>query len=418
MSKNEVVIVGAGLAGLCCARRLHQAGIPFVILEAADGVGGRVRTDVVDGFLLDRGFQVLLTAYPEVRAQLDFDALDLKPFLNGALIRRRGEFIRIADPWRVPGAFVPMAFSRIGTVADKFRLYRLRSRILNASIEELFSAEDISTLQFLQRLRFSKRMIESFFQPFFGGILLDPQLGASSRMMQFALQMLADGDVAVPAKGMGEIPRQLAAGLPPDSIHLGAQVVSRGPGAVVLGSGERVEGKAIVIATDGPEALRLLPLKTNMSSRSVTCLYFAAKEPPIEDPLLVLSGGSRGPVNNLAVMNLVAPEYAPAGENLISVTVLGMPARDEAALIHMVRRQLKRWFGLVADEWRHLRTYAIDHALPGVRPLEWQLPNAIEPGLYVCGDHRGTPSLQGAMESGRLAAETILTDWGVSPPSD
>ena len=345
MSQIDAIIIGGGLAGLCCARHLHQEGLSFTLLEASDGPGGRVRTDELDGFLLDRGFQVLLTAYPEAQDVLDYDALDLCTFVPGALVRKDGQFFRISDPWREPGTWFRNFFSPIGSMADKFRLSRLRSHVLGRSIEELFDAPEMSTRQALDRYSFSPRFIEEFFRPWFGGIQLESKLNASSRMFEFIFRMMSDGDVAVPARGMGQIPAQLAAALPEGSLRLNARVQQIDGRTVTLTSGETLTAPNIVVATEGPESNRLLRVRMSIPSRSVTCLYFAAPEAPIDEPILVLGGSGRGLINNLAVMSNVSPSYAPAGQHLVCVTVVGLPTRDERSLITNISGQLKRWFG-------------------------------------------------------------------------
>jgi phytoene dehydrogenase-like protein len=413
VNQPDVLIVGAGLAGLCCARRLHRAGVSFRILEASDAPGGRVRTDEVDGFLLDRGFQVLLTAYPEALAELDYDALRLAAFVPGALVRMGGRFNRITDPWRDPGSVLSTLFSPVGSLLDKYRVYRLRKEALGRSVEEIFFQEEMSARQSLQRRRFSRGMIHSFFQPFYGGILLDSTLGCSARMFEFVFKMLAEGDAAIPERGMGAIPAQLAESLPPDSIQLETRVAAVEGTKVTLESGDSLRAAAVVIATEGPEAARLLGGERGVPSRGVCCLYFAAKEPPVEEPIIVLNGGSKGVINNLVVMNTLHPGYAPEGEFLVSVTTLGNQTRDDQTLLNMVRAQLKRWYGLVALEWRLIGLYRISHAQPVVFPMEWIKETRAGAGQYVCGDHRSTPSIQGAMMSGRLAAEALLADAGI-----
>jgi phytoene dehydrogenase-like protein len=413
MSDPDVLIVGAGLAGICCARQLQKHGIDFRILEASDQVGGRVRTDEFDGFLLDRGYQTLLTGYPEALDQLDYEALALRPFVPGAVVRYHGRFVRLTDPWREPGAFLNTLFSPIGTLPDKFRMWRLRGDLLRRSIEEIFQGEETSTLQALRRRGFSIRMIENFFKPFLGGILLDGKLTASSRLYEFITKMLAEGDRALPAKGIGAIPQQLAATLPADAVRFEARVNALGQGEVTLESGETLRARSIVLATEGPEAFRLLGYNRAINSRSVSCLYFVARESPIEEPILYVNGGSRGPINHVCVPNLVQPSYAPEGSWLVSVSVVGWPTSDDKILVNMVRTQLRRWFGLIAQEWRLLRIYRVHHAHPVVYPMEWQQPQKLTDGLYYCGDHRATPTMQGAMESGRLAAESLLRDLGI-----
>jgi phytoene dehydrogenase-like protein len=412
MSKTDVVIVGAGLSGLSCARRLQREGVAFQLLDAADAVGGRVRTDEVDGFQLDRGFQVFLTAYPEAVEQLDYESLRLCGFISGALVRYRGRFEKVTDPWREPGGMLANLFTPVGSLMDKLRVARLRSDLTRMSLEEIFAAPETSTLQALQRRRFSQRMVDMFFTPLFGGVLLDSKLAASSRMFEFVFKMMAEGDVALPERGMRAIPEQMAERLPDGAVRLGARVQTVEPRKVTLTTGEEISCEAVVVATEGPEAARLVGALRSVPSRQVTCMYFAAREAPIEEPILVLDGNNRGPVTNLCVPNLVAPSYAPKGEYLVSLTVLGAPSRDEHTLMEMTRKQMKRWFGLVAQEWRHLKTYRISHALPAVTPLEWHRPARLSQGLFVCGDHRSTPSINGALESGRIAAETLLREFG------
>ncbi|MBI4891244.1 MAG: FAD-dependent oxidoreductase [Acidobacteria bacterium] len=408
MAKSDVLIIGAGLAGLCCARKLQKEGIGCRILEASDGVGGRVRTDAVDGFLLDRGFQVLLTAYPEALDQLDYDGLDLCAFLPGALVRYEGHFRRLADPWRGGGTMMGSLFSPVGKFSDKLRLSSLRGSVMRKSIEEIFATPETSTLQNLRKRHFSHRMTDYFFRPLFGGAMLDTKLASSARMFEFIFKMFCEGDAAVPAKGMGAIPAQIAASLAPGTVQLNCRVHSMTPGQVKLTTGDVLEAGEIVLATEGDEALRLAGESKKLSNRGVCCFYFAAKEPPVDEPMLVISGSNRGPINNLAVMNLVAPAYASKDEFLVSVTTVGQPSRDDNTMIAAVRQQLKRWYGLVTEEWRLIRYYRIERALPSVFPLERVQRPKLSEGLYVCGDHRATPSIQGAMESGRAAAESLI----------
>jgi phytoene dehydrogenase-like protein len=410
--KPDVIVVGAGLAGLACALRLHEAGAGVRVLEASDAVGGRVRTDVVDGFRLDRGFQVLLTAYPETRRVLDYAALDLRPFLPGALVRRSSRFHELSDPWRRPERAWRSLTAGVGTLGDRLRMARFRRRVRRGSLEELFLRPEASAAERLHAEGFSAEMIEAFFRPLFGGVLLDRALAASSRMLEFVFRMMAEGGVAVPAAGMQAIPEQMARRLPGETVRLGARVASVSPVAARLESGEEVRGDAVVVATEGPEAARLAGLPAP-GSRPVTCLYFAAGEPPVAEPILVLDGDGTGPVNNLCVPSQVAPGYAPAGAALVSASVVGGAQSDagDEALELAVRRQMEGWFGSGVRGWRHLRTYHVRHAQPEQRP-GWLEPVErevrLESGLFVCGDHRDTASLHGAMLSGRRAAEAVL----------
>ena len=382
----DVLIVGAGLAGLACARHLADAGVSFQMIEASDGIGGRVRTDEFDGFLLDRGFQVLLTAYPEAQRTLDYHALELKKFTPGAFSWFAGRMNKLVDPWRTPGGWSEALSSDFGGFLDKLHILRLRSRLRSSSIDQIFKRPERSTRDALIAGGFSEEFIHRFFRPFFGGILLDGELKSSSRMFEFVFKMLAEGDIAVPARGMGAIPAQLASHLPPDSIRLNTHAESLHENELTLTAGESLRARAIVVAADGPGAAHLVG-EAEPASRSVTCFYFSTDEPPVPHPMLVLNGGDvdaevyhyplngdgAGPVNNFAVISQVAPSYAPAGKSLVSVTVLGTQQLTDQQLGGFIIAQMKNWFGTVASSWRHLKSYRIPHAQPQ------QFPGALEP---------------------------------------
>jgi phytoene dehydrogenase-like protein len=411
-STPDVLIVGAGLAGLCCARHLQEKGVTFRILEASDGVGGRVRTDEVDGFLLDRGFQVLLTAYPEARDVLDYARLDLKPFHHGALSWYAGRMNKLIDPWRNSGMWWEAIRSDFGSFSDKLRITGLRSRLRRTSIEQLFRNPDRPTRDALASAGFSKELIHRFFRPFLGGILLDGELQSSSRMFEFVFKMLSEGDTVIPAKGMGAIPAQVAEKFPAGSILLNTHVDSLHESELTLAGGETLRARAIVVATEGPAAAHLVG-EVEPASRSVTCFYYSATEPPLAEPILVLNGDGAGPVNNFSVISQVAPSYAPKGKHLVSVTVLGTQALTEVQLGGFIIAQMKNWFGKVASSWQLLRSYRIAQAQPQQFPgaLEPpQRPVRTRPGVYVCGDHRDNASINGAMVSGRRAAEAVWSD--------
>jgi phytoene dehydrogenase-like protein len=408
----DVLIVGAGLAGLCCARKLQEKGVSFQIIEGSDGIGGRVRTDLVDGYLLDRGFQVLLSAYPEAKANLDYSRLGLKAFTPGAFSWYAGKMNRFVDPWRTPGSWWEGFRSEFGTLGDKVRIARLRSRVMGSSIEEIFSRPERSTKEALESAGFSKEMIHRFFRPLWGGIMLDGELKTSSRMFEFVFKMLSEGDSSLPARGMGAIPMQLVEKFPAGSIRLDAPVEALRENELTLKGGEPLRARAIVIAAEGPSAAHLVG-EVEPASRSVTCFYYAAEECPVPEPMLLLNGDGAGPVNNFAVLSQVAPSYAPAAKHLISVTVLGTQALTEVQLGGFIIAQMKNWFGTVASSWKLIRSYKIAHAQPQQYPGALEPPARpvrVRPGVYVCGDHRDNASIQGAMVSGRRAAEAVLSD--------
>jgi phytoene dehydrogenase-like protein len=407
---RPVVIVGAGLAGLACATRLTAAGVPVRILEASDGIGGRVRSDRIDGFIVDRGFQVVLTAYPELHRQFDIARLDLREFAPGALVWRERRGHIVSDPFRDPRHALTTALAPIGSLLDKLRVALLRARVRSGHPARLLAGADASTLDALRAAGFSDRMIERFFRPLVGGIQLDPELGDSRRMFDIIFRMLADGAAAVPAEGMGAIPQQLASQLQPDQIEFNAPVSGIRPGGVEV-STRLIPARAVVVATDGPTASRLLGL-TPVKSKSVGSVWFAADRAPTDSKLVILDGSGRGPVLNVAVMSNVAPSYAPTGGHVIAAALPGVIDGDLEAL---TRAQLRQWWGAQVDRWQVLATHRIEHGQPRQSsPFTPKRSVALADGIFVCGDHRDTSSSQGALFSGRRTGEAVLAALGRS----
>ena len=409
---HEVVIVGAGLAGLSCARTLAAAGIDVRIVEKSDGVGGRVRTDSVDGYRLDRGFQILLTAYPELDRWFDLDALELCRFAPGARVWDGHRFHTVGDPLRRPLDLLPTITAPIGSVADKLRLLRLIVSVRTGRAAELLRRPDMSTLERLRSAGFSQRFIDSFMRPLFAGIQLDPELEVSSRRFEMILRMLAVGASAVPARGMGELSTSLASGLTSGSIRYGIAVESVGDGSVSMADGRTLRARAIVIATDGPTASRLLRVVHDPGSRPVSALWFSMSDAPVRGKHILLDGVGTGPARNVAVMSTVAPQYAPTGRSLLVAAVPG-PAALESDLESRVRAQLSGWFGSTVDSWDTLRVDVIRHGQPlQTPPFSPKQSIRVSDTTWVCGDHRDTASLQGALFSGRRTAEAVLAGLG------
>jgi phytoene dehydrogenase-like protein len=416
MKSKPVVVIGAGLSGLCCARLLLKHNIDVLVLDAQDDVGGRVRTDHVDGFLLDRGFQVLQTAYPEASAQLNYDSLRLDSFDPGALIRTQGRMVEMSDPWRKPSKLLSTAFNGIGTLRDRLKLAKLRWYVTHASFDALWREPESTTHEYLRSTcGLSNDIINRFFRPWFSGVFLEKDLSTSSGFFRFLFRIFALGDASLPEQGMSAIPRQLAAELTPDMLRLSTPVDSLvDRHHVRLRNGESIDCRAIVLAVEGREASKLTSgMIHSPEFRATTCFYFAAPQAPFGEPLLVLNGDNEGPVNNLCVVSNVSKSYAPAGQALISASVVGKELMDSGDLSNTVRQQLRQWFGSQVDAWSLLRRYDLPIALPaqqaGFRDsLTGQ--SRLGDGLYYCGDYCETASIQGAMVSGRKAAETIIAD--------
>ena len=441
-----MVIVGAGVAGLACARLLHAAGTGVLLLEASDDVGGRVRTDRhPEGWLLDRGFHIYLDSYPEALRQLSNAALDLRPFYAGALVRTEGDgqparWQRVADPARhlLDALATLLPSNTVGDVVDKLRVGLLRLASLLTQPYGFLTAPETSSLARLQQWGFSTRMIDTFWRPFLGGIFFDRQLGVSDRLLTFVMRSLATGENCLPAAGIGAVARQLASALPPARVRLNASCSSiaraapDGPWQLSLSDGSSVSASAVVLAVEGPEAIRLLSslgedvspadALTPRPAVGTVCLYFAAPGgAPSREPILYLNGTGEGLVNNACFPSTVAPSYAPPGlGDLVSASLVGIPPpgseldpRSEEGgrrLAQAVYSELAQWFG-GAQGWRHLATYVVPFAQPGQAP-----PTVLErsvrlaSGLFVCGDHREAATLDGALRSGRRAAEAVLAE--------
>ena len=406
---EEIIIIGAGLSGLACAIALQKAGKRPLLLEASDGPGGRVRTDEVDGFLLDRGFQVYLDAYPTAGQLLDLPKLDLHAFEPGALVYRAGKLHRVIDAFRRPKELLNSVLAPIGSLFDKARIGRLRFSLMRKPIEDIAESEDVATEQYLRDFGFSSTIIDRFFRSFYGGIFLERELRTSSRMFGFTFKMFSKGSATLPAQGMGQISKQLAQHLPEDRIRYDSQVSHVKGNEVHLASGQVYSASQIVMATPFHQAGQLLPeLKIpDIGWRSVTNVYFSASKSPINEALIVLNGEGRGLVNNVAVLTDVVPGYAPDGQALISVSVLGLPT--ETDLPQKVQEELEGWFGSDVKTWKHLRTDRIEHALPEQLPHADALPEVKAP-YYLCGDYCVSASIEGAIISGQETASKLLSD--------
>ncbi|WP_247232826.1 NAD(P)/FAD-dependent oxidoreductase [Telluribacter sp. SYSU D00476] len=406
-----VVIIGAGMAGLTCAHYLNQAGIACLVLEAADAVGGRIRTDLVDGFRLDRGFQILITAYPETRRLLDYPALQLGKFRSGAAIRYDNDFMEVADPRRDPEFIWESIKAPIGSLADKLRLVKLVKDIVgtDTTTQDFFREEGPSTLDYLKEQGLSDQMIDTFFRPFFGGIFLEDGLVTSSNFFRFVFRQFYDGEAALPATGMQAIPEQVAARLPTGSVRLNTRVRGIDGQMVYLDNGDAIRAEQVVLATDARSADHLLGQPTDRQFNTTTCTYFAADRSPHSQRLLLLNPAVDSAVHHVAVLSDVVPSYAPAGKALISVSTQVPGRPDQEVSEAAIRQVLRGWFGDEVLQWQYLKTYYVKDALvrygAGSQPVELR----VREGLYRCGDYTAYPSLNAAMLTGRQVAEMIVT---------
>jgi phytoene dehydrogenase-like protein len=408
-----VVVVGAGLSGLAAARHLTQHGVEVTVLEASDAVGGRVRTDVIDGYRLDRGFQLYNPAYPEGARVLDHDALNLRPFLAGARIvvdRGGRRVMRVADPRRAPSWALPSLMARIGSPVStaRFGAYALSRAV--RSVSSLHGDPDVTSAEALRRAGVDDTLMERVLRPFLSGVFLESELTTSRRFLDVVLKSFVRGTPGVPAMGMASIPEQLATGL---DVRFGHRVASASARAVDVVGGDAHRAEAVIVATDPVTAAGLVADTSVPAARAVTTWYYRPTCAPEDladgQAVLILDGDRRGPLVNTVVLTHAAPDYAPAGSALISASALGVreAATDEKA----VREHLEWLYGVPTKDWDLIASYPIPYALPAMAvPFELRRPVRTAQGLYVAGDHRDTSSIQGALVSGRRAAQALLTD--------
>ncbi|MCL3860331.1 NAD(P)/FAD-dependent oxidoreductase [Actinotalea sp. K2] len=399
-----VVVVGAGLAGLACARRLHAAGLPVTVLEASDGVGGRVRTDLVDGYRCDRGFQLLNPAYPEVPRVLDLPGLDLRVFDAGVVLATGGRRVVLGDPLRLPSA-IPSTLVRGGDLRAKLAFLRWALPALGP-VDRLLARPDRPLGEALDDAGVTGLFRHGVVDGFLAGVLADDTGDSSATFTLLLLRAFLRGRPGVPSLGMSRVGEQLAAGLPDGAVQLGRAARSVSPRAVVTDDGTQ-GAAAVVVATDPVTAAALTSLPAPVM-RGLTTYWHASTEPPSRRRLIHLDGDAAGPAVNTAVMTAVAPTYAPAGRHLVASTVLGAGhGRDTEVDL---RRQLARVYGVGTDEWELVRAHHLPQALPAQpAPLVRRRPVVLDDGLLVAGDHRDTASIQGALVSGRRAADAVLT---------
>jgi phytoene dehydrogenase-like protein len=409
----DVVIIGGGLAGLSAARRLDRAGVEWLLVEASDRIGGRVATDVIDGWHLDRGFQVINTAYPRLPAMVDVDALDMRYFTSGVLVRRGNALHRLENPLRGPLTTPQTLLSGVGTIGDRLKFAALATRCATLPAAKLLDMPEVTTQEMLRNAGISHRMIEEVLRPFFSGVFGDRSLDTSSHVAAMTLRSFTRGRIGVPAAGMAALPAAIAGPLPFPQLLIGARTLSIGPGIVVTEAGE-LHCRAIIVATDPHSAFDLLGGRlARPDTHGLTTFYFGAPHAPIDEPTLLLDGDRREIIANTVVMSNAAPEYAPGGKSLIAASVVGVSAPSSASET-VIRVELSRIYGAPTDEWELLEVISMPHALPAARIPQSRLrkPVALGDGMFVAGDHRDSPSIQGALAGGWRAAGAVLAALG------
>lgn len=422
----DVVIVGAGLAGLSAARELCIHGVDVRVIEASESVGGRVRTDYVDGFTLDRGFQLYNPAYPEPSRVLDHDALELHPLERGMEIVHTGSdhrsVLRLGDP-RAPRTWSTSALSpRAGTVRGKARFVSYARQVSRMRGSQIDERPDEPAQVALARAGIDATLIDDVIRPFLTGVFLEPHLMTSRRFMDVVLASFVKGTPSLPAGGMQAIPEQLHAALPKGTVLLGTRAVEVSDSSVLTDAGP-VSADVVIVATQAPAAAILLPsAEISTDGNAVTTWYYAVDERGLHEPLaqgrsmLRVDAQRRGPVINTVPLTYAVPSYSPRGQVLISASALGV--HDTAADEVSVRGHLSDLYGMNTATWEYVGNYPIPYALPSMRgPLSLTTMPQHGP-VVLAGDHCTTASIQGAMVSGRRAADESLRRLGIVRPEE
>ncbi|WP_114752559.1 protoporphyrinogen/coproporphyrinogen oxidase [Pleomorphovibrio marinus] len=416
MTERRIYIVGAGVSGLVAAIELEKAGYSPVILEASDHIGGRIRTLTKDAYLLDVGFQVLLTSYPEAQLYLNYETLRLRKFQPGAVVFKPGDTFAIYDPLRNPFKLLNMAFSKVGTIFDKYRMFTLTKELKEKQLEAIFLEPEITTLQYLKIRGFSDKIIKYFFKPFFKGIFLEPYLETSSRMFEFVFKMFATGHAAIPENGMGQIPKQLAANLTQTTFRLNTKVTSIEKNVIRLESGDTLTADEIIL-TVPPHGI--LPNYTGapVTYRKVTNMYFTLQKSFMARPMIGLVPDEKYLINNLLFLTDVSKEYAKDGRALLSVSII-KDVSNETNLVSQVALELETLSGILAEHFKHIETIQVDKALPVLNNIKYVLPahhQQWNDHLFLAGDHLLNASINGAMAAGRKAAAALLSNLHQHP---
>ncbi len=424
MESAHVLIIGGGVAGLCAAIVCERAGVSWRLLESSERVGGRVSSRTVDGCTIDHGFAVLLSSYSEIARFIDWNALDVRALRASARVWTGDRFRTIANPLAHPAAGAAGLFSGLLSVRDVAVLLPMAvGAAWGARIPDPSACRSISTEQLLFKRGVSRRLMDSFFRPFFGGVFLDPTLGYDAAPFEWRLTMFARGRATLPRRGMGAIAEQLLRALPEQSrggvwMRCGAQGIESardGAGWRVSDScGGTHAARQLIVACDALSARKLLPsLPARRWCSTVTMVWkMKSSNCPraLRRPELLLDGTGRGPVNHAVSPTSVWPDQAPAGESLVSGSVIDSELCElsDAELESRCRKQFAAWFGSCVLEWKHIATERITQALPRQHPEDLALRPAMHhaEGLWIAGDHVSDGSIEGAMRSGRLAAES------------
>jgi protoporphyrinogen oxidase len=406
-SAYKIHIIGAGISGLIAAQILENHGYHPTIIEGSATIGGRVKSDVIKGYTLDHGFQVLLTSYPAAKQYLNYDTLDLQELLPGATIFKNGKQQTIGDPLRSLSLLIPTLFSSIGLVSDKIKILKLNTLLKKKKLFTIFKEDEKTTLQYLKNLGFSEEIIQNFFKPFFSGIFLEPNLETSSRMFEFVYKMFGGGLAVVPKDGIQAISNQLKNNLKNTEIIFNSRVKEVKNTEIVLEDGSEIKSHITIIAT---EASSLISNLKNQETEWKSCdtLYFETNNRVIKKPLIGLISDKEALINNIFYNSSI--KNSSTGKNeLLCVTVVKNHHLNKEDLIKRVQDELLQFCNITDTTF--LKRYRIKKALPKLSNLQYELSSTetkLKATIFLAGDQLLNGSLNAAMISGERAAIGVI----------
>lgn len=409
MNHYDVVIVGAGMSGLTMAYHLEKFGYNIAIFEAGSAVGGRVRTDNVDGFQLDRGLHFFQSSYPEAAKVLEYKSLRLKNIYPGMLIYHDEKFDLLSNPLIKWTDIFTNFFGNFHDLSDRMKFMGLLAKLSAFSESYILNSKDIDAYTFIQQQGFSKPFIEKVFRPFMGAIFCSKDMHVSSRLFCYVLKYFTISQLALPEKGIGSIPQNIVSQLKSTTIFLNTKVKEAHEDGVMLANGDYVQADRVVIATTPCDILKILPQHEEYAQyKHVSCLYFSAYSTPLKESIVAFNGSGKGIVNHIFVPTNLHKSYAPKGQHLIGVSIVDIPELDDDELIDQVISEMVGWFGVKANSWTHLKTYHIRNALPDIKKLtNIETHKKTAENIYIIGDHTSFGSINMVMQNSRLTAKSL-----------
>lgn len=412
---KKIVIIGAGVAGLSAGLYLKKTGnYDILFIESSERVGGRLKTEKVDGYLLDYGFHLFFTANPLAAELLDVEKLNLKYFDSGAMIMKNHSYRKIYDPFKHTNHFFKTIFSNIGTFGDKINVLKRRIELKGLSYDKVFDKYEVKTASILKKRKYSSTIIKNLFKPMFSHFFMENELLTSRRMFEFYLKILAEGKMAIPAKGIEEIPKQLASHFAKENFRFETKAVSIENNKLLLENGETIVADAFISATDFNSLYsKLKGAEQSNNHHSSTCFYFSASKRPFKEKLICFNANDPKLVSSVAVLSSISHHYAPHGKVLISVTINGISSIDESDIESEVKDELSKVFGSQVYDWQKIKAYKIPYAIPNQDYVLGKRQTSeikLSDNVYACGDHLINGTIYGAMKSAKAVFEMLHKD--------